>query len=125
MYAQKGMTTPAHAHKKKKEDIICRWGKLAVKVWAGEPAKSADKTLAIPVNHEEQEVSSRRDRRTGSGIASDTGSRYLSRVLSCFRRMHHWRGIDGNDDLHDNFFVNPSVGRYPGIEEDEAPVLSA
>jgi hypothetical protein len=28
-----------------------------------------------------------------------------------------------NDDLDDNFFVNPEVGRYPGIEEDEPPVL--
>ena len=24
-----------------------------------------------------------------------------------------------NDDLHDNFFLNPNVGRFPGIEEDE------
>jgi D-lyxose ketol-isomerase len=35
MYARKGMKTPAHCHRKKKEDIICRWGKLAVQVWAG------------------------------------------------------------------------------------------
>ena len=28
-----------------------------------------------------------------------------------------------NDDLHDNFFVNPDVGRFPGVEEDEAPLL--
>ena len=24
-----------------------------------------------------------------------------------------------NDDLHDNYFVNREIGRYPGIEEDE------
>jgi D-lyxose ketol-isomerase len=24
-----------------------------------------------------------------------------------------------NDDLHDNYFVNRDIGRYPGIEEDE------
>ena len=24
-----------------------------------------------------------------------------------------------NDDLHDNFFVDPDIGRFPGIEEDE------
>jgi len=28
-----------------------------------------------------------------------------------------------NDDLHDNYFVNPDVGRYPGIEDDEKPLL--
>jgi len=28
-----------------------------------------------------------------------------------------------NDDLHDNFFVNPDIGRFPGIEEDEPVAL--
>jgi len=28
-----------------------------------------------------------------------------------------------NDDQNDNFFVNPDIGRYPGIEEDEAPLV--
>ena len=23
-----------------------------------------------------------------------------------------------NDDLHDNFFLDPNIGRFPGIEED-------
>ena len=46
MYAQKGMTTPAHAHAKKKEDIICRWGKLAVQVWANKPPLSEKSRLS-------------------------------------------------------------------------------
>ena len=28
MYTLEKMTTPAHAHARKKEDIICRWGKF-------------------------------------------------------------------------------------------------
>jgi D-lyxose ketol-isomerase len=24
-----------------------------------------------------------------------------------------------NDDLHDNFFLDPDVGRFPGLEADE------
>ena len=32
-------------------------------------------------------------------------------------------GSTANDDLHDNFFVNPDVGRYPGLQEDEPPIL--
>ena len=28
-----------------------------------------------------------------------------------------------NDDLNDNFFVNPDVGRYPHLEEDEPAIL--
>ena len=29
-----------------------------------------------------------------------------------------------NDDLHDNFFVNPEIGRFPGVEEDEEPLVT-
>ena len=28
-----------------------------------------------------------------------------------------------NDDLHDNFFVNPDIGRYATIEEDEPALI--
>ena len=28
-----------------------------------------------------------------------------------------------NDDLRDNFFLNPGVGRFPGIEEDEPALV--
>jgi D-lyxose ketol-isomerase len=119
MYAQKSMTTPAHAHKKKKEDIICRWGKLAVQVWAAEPAKSADQAVRVPLNHEEREVSS------ASIIELEAGSR----VTLTPGVYHEFYPVTdeciigevstANDDLHDNFFANPEVGRYPHIEEDE------
>jgi D-lyxose ketol-isomerase len=123
MYAQKSMTTPAHAHKKKKEDIICRWGKLAVKVWAGEPARSANQSFRLPVNHEDQEVSS------GSVVQLEAGSRVtlIPGVYHEFYPVSEECIISevstANDDLHDNFFVNPNVGRYPDIEEDEAATM--
>jgi D-lyxose ketol-isomerase len=28
-----------------------------------------------------------------------------------------------NDDTHDNYFVNPNIGRYPVIEEDEVAIV--
>jgi D-lyxose ketol-isomerase len=28
-----------------------------------------------------------------------------------------------NDDLHDNFFADERIGRFPGIEEDEPPLV--
>jgi len=28
-----------------------------------------------------------------------------------------------NDDLNDNFFSNPDIGRYAEIEEDETPIV--
>lgn len=123
MYAQKDMTTPAHAHAKKKEDIICRWGKLAVQVWMGEPAKSSNKPLKIPVNHEEKTVSS------GTIIELEAGSR-VTLVPGVYHEFYPLSEeciigevSTANDDLHDNFFVNPNVGRYPGIEEDAPPIL--
>lgn len=123
MYAQKGMTTPAHAHGKKKEDIICRWGKLAVQVWAGKPATGSDTPFKIPINHEEQVVSS------GTIVELEAGSR-VTLVPGIYHEFYPLSDeciigevSTANDDLHDNFFVNPGVGRYPGIEEDEPPIL--
>jgi D-lyxose ketol-isomerase len=31
--------------------------------------------------------------------------------------------MERNDDTHDNYFVNPNIGRYPGIEEDEVAIV--
>jgi D-lyxose ketol-isomerase len=122
MYAQKGMTTPAHTHQKKKEDIICRWGELAIQVWPDLPDKSAEKKLSVPVDHEAQEFSS------GAIIKLKAGSRVtlVPGVYHAFYPLSEECIIGevstANDDLHDNFFVDPDIGRYPGIEEDE-PVL--
>ena len=123
MYAQKRMTTPAHAHGKKKEDIICRWGKLAVQVWMGKPDKSSNQPFDIPVNHEAKTVSS------GTIIELEPGSR-VTLVPGVYHEFYPvseeciiGEVSTANDDLHDNFFVNPQVGRYPGIEEDEPATL--
>ena len=80
-------------------------------------------SLRIPVNHEEREVSS------GAIIELEAGWRVtlVPGVYHEFCPLSDECVIGevstANDDLHDNFFVNPDVGRYPGIEEDEAPIL--
>ena len=122
MYARKGMTTPAHTHRKKKEDIICRAGRLAIRVWAGAPGaeKSA---VSLAVDGVVREVPS------GSVIELKPGSR-VTLVPGVYHEF--WSATDesiigevstANDDLNDNFFVNPEIGRYPGVEEDEAPLV--
>lgn len=123
MYAQKGMTTPAHAHKKKKEDIICRSGRLAIKVWAGHPEEAGSKSSIIPVNHEPVEVA------PNGIIELEAGSR-VTLVPGVYHEFYPLSEeciigevSTANDDLHDNFFVNPDIGRYPGIEEDEPAVV--
>jgi D-lyxose ketol-isomerase len=123
MFAMRGMTTPAHTHRQKKEDIICRWGRLAIRVWPGLPGERDGQTFEIPVNHELQQVVS------GNLLELDAGSR-----VTLLRGVYHefypvsdqciiGEVSTANDDLHDNYFVNPDVGRYPGIEEDEPAVV--
>src|SRR5277367_1026520 len=41
MFAKRGMVTPTHCHRVKKEDIICRSGRLRVRIWSGHPDTSA------------------------------------------------------------------------------------
>ena len=94
-----------------------------MQVWAGEPAKSANRILTIPVNHEAQEILS------GAIIELEAGSRVtlVPGIYHEFCPLSEECIIGevstANDDLNDNFFVNPEIGRYPGIEEDETPVL--
>jgi len=37
MYVKNNQITPYHYHRQKKEDIICRWGKLIISLRAEEP----------------------------------------------------------------------------------------
>jgi len=123
MYARQGMTTPAHTHRKKKEDIVCRWGKLAVQVWNTHPGEAGDRPFSVPLNHEAVEVA------PGAVIELVAGSR-VTLLPGVYHEFYPLSGeciigevSTANDDLHDNFFINPDVGRYPGIEEDEAALL--
>lgn len=123
MYARKGMTTPAHTHARKKEDIICRWGELGVAVWPGLPQETRGATVRLPCDHEEREIPAGEIIRLAAG----------SRVTLVPGIYHEFAPLSAeciigevstaNDDRHDNFFANPEVGRYPGIVEDE-PALA-
>ena len=123
MYAQKDMTTPAHCHRKKKEDIICRWGRLVVQVWAGVPAESGEREFSMPIDHEPVTVKS------GQILELPAGSRVtlVPGIYHAFYPLSDECIIGevstANDDLNDNFFVNPDIGRYPNLEEDEPAIL--
>lgn len=123
MYARRNQTTPAHTHAKKKEDIICRAGELTLELWLAKPGTSGPATVTVPVN--------------GAPVTLAAGARL---VLSAGSRVTLVPGVwhafyptsdeciigevsTANDDLHDNFFVNPDVGRFPGIEEDEPAII--
>ena len=123
MYSMRNQVTPMHAHRKKKEDIICRSGRLAIEVWEGDPRQTGrGVTFRLKRNGEYGEVSS------GEVLHLAAGERV---TLEPGAYHSFWAESDecvlgevstANDDLHDNFFVNPDVGRYPEIEEDEQPL---
>ena len=122
MYAQKGMTTPAHTHKKKKEDIICRWGELDILPWKSAELKKGEK-LWLKVSGQTKEVP------TGEALHLRAGER-VTLVPGVYHEFYPASAeciigevSTANDDFHDNFFVNPDVGRFPGVEEDEASLL--
>lgn len=120
MYALEGMTTPAHTHRKKKEDIICRWGRLGIQLWPAHPESATAPTLTVQVDRVPVSIAS------GSVLELAAGSR-VTLVPGVYHEFYPLTSeciigevSTANDDLTDNFFVNTEIGRYPGIEEDEA-----
>jgi hypothetical protein len=121
MYARRGQATPCHTHARKKEDIICRAGALTLVLWPAKPSPDAAlaETLLARIDGEPRQV------HTGEPFDLPAGSRATIEpgVWHSF-----WPATEeciigevstANDDAHDNFFLDPAVGRFPGIEEDE------
>lgn len=117
MYVRKNQVTPHHYHASKKEDIICRWGRLAI-----EFAKTSP-TLRLQVNGEFRNIPTDKPLILVSGerITLTHGVEHAFWADSAY-------GIVGevstaNDDTNDNFFRDPAVGRFSRIEEDEKPLV--
>ncbi|HEY3237123.1 MAG TPA: D-lyxose/D-mannose family sugar isomerase [Polyangiaceae bacterium] len=121
MYAKRGMTCPNHCHAKKKEDIICRWGELCVRVWPGRPDRHLGEHFRLSLSGKLSEVAG------GDSIRLRAGER----VTLCPGTYHEFWSESpeciigevstANDDVGDNFFLDPNVGRFPEVVEDEAP----
>jgi len=124
MYARRGQTTPAHTHRRKKEDIICRVGRLRVRLWPGRPNDPGlAPSVTVPVNGARIEL------RTGESLLLESGSRV---TLSAGIWHEFYPESDecilgeistANDDVHDNVFLDPLVGRFPQILEDEPALV--
>ncbi len=124
MIVGEGQETPTHFHWSKSEDIIVRGGgRLIVQLWAAAPDEGlSDRSLRLRVDGELREVEP-----GGSVVLGPGESVCLERGV-----YHRFRGEAGsgpvlvgevsavNDDRSDNRFLEP-IGRFPRIEEDEAP----
>lgn len=123
MYARKGMTTPAHCHKKKKEDIISRWGTLQIRVWPGHPEEPMPESFELLVNNRLRRI------RSGDCVVLQSGERvtlvpgvwheFVPRSAECVIG----EVSTANDDANDNYFLNPDIGRFPHVEEDEPAII--
>lgn len=119
MYARKGWITPCHCHKKRKEDIICRWGQLQFRVWPKSPAGSFERMVILPINNKAVEVES------GAPILLSAGER-ITMIPPIYHEFFPVSeeciiGEVGTavDEQHDNFFADPTVELFKPIEEDE------
>ncbi len=122
MFAWQNQRTPAHTHAKKKEDIICRTGRLTLWLWGQKPTDEfspAEHEVQVAVNGVPTHV------RAGEPLTLEAGSRITLTpgIWHAFAPASAECIIGevstANDDAHDNFFVDPRIGRFPGIEEDE------
>lgn len=120
MFAYAGQRTPAHTHARKKEDIICRIGRLSLRLWPGKPGSpEAGGPFFVPVNGEPVSLTG------GQVLTLEAGSR-ITLVPGIYHEF--WAETPycligevstANDDVNDNLFADEQIGRFPGIEEDE------
>jgi D-lyxose ketol-isomerase len=124
MYARQGQTTPLHTHKQKKEDIICRHGRFALELWNGAPETSvASAAFEVQINNTLRTV------HNGTRVELSAGER-----ITLTPGIYHafWPTVKNciigevstaNDDANDNYFINPDIGRFPTIDEDEPAAI--
>jgi len=120
MFAYPNQVTPLHTHKKKKEDIIVRWGALKLELWNGVPDDGKrDENFEVQISGQKQIL------RNGSEIIISAGERITLTpgIYHAFWPISEECIIGevstANDDLNDNFFINLNIGRFVEMEEDE------
>lgn len=117
MFAKRGMVTPTHCHRSKKEDIVCRNGRLRVRVWSDHPDR-AKGSVTIKFNGEPSTLTDGTDvfLRAGERVTLTPGIYHEFEPASDDCVIGEIGTF--NDDAADNFFVNEQVGRFPEIVED-------
>ena len=121
MFALKGMTTPAHTHVKKKEDIVCRKGLLGSRVWCGPPGSQGELSLAVNGVRGSFPSGAEIQLEAGSRVTLTPGIYHEFAPLS--DRCIIGEVSTANDDVHDNLFADTNVGRFSRLEEDEPAIV--
>ena len=121
MYARAGMVTPCHCHHRKKEDIVCRCGELSLRAWPALPAECEGRSFPLLVNGESQKVTAGEAIRLRAGERVTLPPRVYHEFAPTSDECILGEVSTANDDQNDNFFVDPEVGRFPQVVEDEPP----
>lgn len=120
MYAGENMSTPAHTHGKKKEDIICRSGEIRLTLWNENPRlEPACGSVSVQINREMRTLQS------GETFTLKPGERITltpgiwhefapSSPGTLIGEVSTWC-----DEATDNFFADPKVDIFHAIEPDE------
>lgn len=101
LYTRRYQIVPSHAHRLKKEDIICRWGRIAV-------AFRSDKSvMPVQVNGEWRDIPCDKPLflRSGERVTLTTGIRHEFWAESEYAIVGEVSTL--NDDLHDSLFDSP------------------
>jgi len=125
MYAREGMSTPAHTHGQKKEDIICRTGSLRLLLWPGKPGTDkAAGDVEVQINGAMRTLPAGEpfDLQAGERITLTPGIWHEFAPASpgtMIGEVSTWC-----DEEKDNFFADPNVNIFHDIEPDEPPRYS-
>ncbi len=128
-YAEKAMIvepdqiTPMHFHASKMEDIINRGGgELIIQLYnADEHDKLADTPVTVFSDGRVYQVPAGSEVRLTPGESVTLKSRCYHTFRAEGAKTFVGEVSKVNDDSLDNYFFNP-VGRFPEVEEDEAPL---
>lgn len=117
MYVRHQQITPCHCHAQKKEDIICRYGQLAVQL------SSNREQEIMRINGEERAIASNTvfTLEAGERITMTPGIKHSFWAASPYAIVGEVS--TANDDVHDNYFEDAAVGRFSTIIEDEKPTI--
>ncbi len=125
LYLEEGQYAPMHFHWAKMEDIINRGGgTVLIRVYNSLPDEELDKKSPVTVHID------------GHAMTVPAGTQvplHPGQSITIYPYLYHDFEVESgtgavllgevsqvNDDANDNRF-NPPVGRFPAIEEDEAP----
>ena len=125
LYLKEGQYSPMHFHWAKMEDIINRGGgTVLIRVYNSLPDEELDKKSPVTVHID------------GHAMTVPAGTQvplHPGQSITIYPYLYHDFEVESgtgavllgevsqvNDDANDNRF-NPPVGRFPAIEEDEAP----